>query len=150
MALATLPASMTEYLLDITIRHLLETSDSITTLDIKNEFRNQYKNVYIDQATVSTYMADSYKNYALDYNDNGTFRTYYKANDDTNYYNSNSKGRVKISDMQYNHLENALVKSISDYTNLSKSTCKDLVRELVYGESVLHNLFEEYYTRDEY
>lgn len=148
MALTSIPQTFMNCLLDICVNKLLERDNSVTTLDLKNEFRSNYKGLYIDQKIVSDYLNDTYNKYNLSFTDNGTYRTYY-LNNDSEYYESATKGRVKISDMHTKHLHNALVKQTSEFTNLSKDTCRQLINELLFTDSTLHNLFTEYQERND-
>mgnify|MGYP003618145490 CR=1 FL=1 len=151
MALTYVPVSMTNYLLDLCIQAMLKNSNELTTLELKEYFRNNYGNIYMDQSMVSNYLNENYTNYNLSFTDNGTYREYYintKLND-KRYYISESKGLVKISDMHSNHLINALVKEINVRTNLSKSFIKNLLLELKENESELAALFNEFLERDD-
>lgn len=149
MALTTIPTTFMNCLLDICVNTLLERDNSVTTLDLKNEFRNNYKNIYIDQKIVSGYLNSNYTRLNLSYTDNGSYRTYFVYNNDSEYYNSETKGKVKIADMHTKHLLNALVKQMSEFTNLSKDTCRQLINELLFNNSTLGNLFREYQERDD-
>lgn len=150
MVLTTIPTTMVEFLLDKSIQAMLQSSNKLTTLDVKNYFRNTYNGIYIDQAMVSNFMNDNYKNYNLTYNDNGTYREYYinDVNTDSKYYFSQSDGMIEISGMHDNHLLNALVKKLNERTNLSKSFIKSLLDELKNDDTELSNLFTEYINRN--
>jgi len=150
MVLTSVPNTMLEFLLDKSIQAMLQSSNKLTTLDLKNYFRNTYNGIYIDQAMVSNFLNDNYKNYNLTYTDNGTYREYYINNIDTNskYYFSQSDGMIDISSMHDNHLLNALIKKLNEKTNLSKSFIKSLLEELKNDDTELANLFTEYMSRD--
>jgi hypothetical protein len=148
MDLVKIPQTMLEYLLDINLNKILKDNDTVTTLELKELFRKNYNGIYIDQAMVSNFLNDNYTNYDLHYVDNGIYRIYTKNNViDNEYYMSATKGRLKIADMNFQHLENALVKLMKEQTGLSKSDCRNILEMLLEKDSDINNLFNEYISR---
>jgi len=148
MGLITIPSVMAESLLDLVIVSMLSNKNSITTLDVKNEFRATHPNILMNQSTVSNYLADNYENYNLTFSDNGTYRTYSKL-PKVPYYKSETKGLIKICDMQYNHLENALIKEMSIEFDINKYKAKEIIDSLFQPNTLIFNLFKEYACRNE-
>ncbi len=67
-----------------------------------------------------------------------TYKKILEESDDKNYYNSSSKGRIKISDMADEHLRNALIKLsketvIKRLDSLRQETLSSVFKEMTNG-----------------
>lgn len=148
MDLMKLPQSMMDFMLDATLTRVLTTTDTITSLDLKETFRKKHTGLYVDQNMVSAWLQANYTKYDLDVTDNGLYRIYTKNSViDNEYYISATKGRLKIHDMNFQHLENALVKLMKEETGLSKSDCRSILNMLLEKDTDINNLFNEYNSR---
>lgn len=146
--LIRIPQEMLESLLQITVKGLLINHNTLTTLDIKNEFRNNYKNIYIDQNQVSNYMMNNFTSFNLGFTDNGKYRTYFKMTNvakTQDYYNSMTKGLMLISDMHITHLKNAIVKEINELTGYNKENIKDILS--IFENKECTSLLKEFINR---